>query len=290
MEVLIVRGNKAWWTMIMPGLVIMVLLFIIPMAILIRYSFYEHIPGQFMQPAWIIDSYKTFLTNSHYRGVLIDSIILGIKVVFFCILLGYPVAYALARKKIPFHRIASSIVIIPLLTSPVVTAFGWVVIVADSGLLNRFLITSGLIDTPLKLMFNETGVMIALIQSSLPFMILSIRANLGSLDFSLEEAAESLGANRFHTFIKVTLPLSLPGIFAGSLIVFISTISAFVTPILLGGGRVQTLASLIYNETLVTLNWPIAAAASIIMLIITVLLLWGYSKLMESKVLGGGRA
>ncbi|WP_134704745.1 ABC transporter permease [Ammoniphilus sp. YIM 78166] len=279
---------RTWWLMMLPGLLLMLLLFILPMFILVRYSFYQHIPGQFMQPAWVLDAYTNFLTNAHYRSILIGSLWLGIKVVFFCILLGYPVAYLLVRKNFPFRQLASSLVVIPLLTSPVVTAFGWVVIVADSGLLNQILLGLGLVDSPLRLMFNETGVMIALIQSSLPFMILSVRAALGGLDRSLEEAAGSLGASPYHTFLRVTLPLSLPGVFAGSLLVFISTISAFVTPILLGGGRIQTLASLIYSETLVTLNWPIAAAASIIMLVLTIILLWGYGRLMESKFLGGG--
>jgi putative spermidine/putrescine transport system permease protein len=266
----------------------MIVLFIIPICILFRYSFYEYIPGRYMEEAWKLESYSNFLTNEYYRKVLFDSLWLGAKVVFFSTILGYPVAYLLARKEFPFKKFISALVIIPLLTSPVVTAFGWIVIIADSGLINSLLLKWGLLDTPIRLMFNETGVIIALVQSLLPYMVLSIRATLTSQDRSLEEASSSLGATPFRTFLRVTLPLSLPGVFAGSLLVFINTISAFVTPILLGGGRVQTLASLIYTETTVTLNWPIAASASILLLVLTVILLWGYSRMMESKLLGGG--
>ncbi|MFB5675900.1 ABC transporter permease [Paenibacillus terreus] len=282
------RGIKTWWLIILPGLILMILFFVLPLILLFRYSFYEFVPGQFMQPGWVIEAYKGIFHNPTYFEALKNTIWIGIKVVIFCALLGYPVAYFLARKQFMFRQFVSLLVIIPLLTSPVVTAFGWVVLISDNGLVNQILINTGLIHSPLKMMFNETGVVIALIQYSLPFMILSLRSTLVSLDTTLEDAASSLGASPFRAFVRVVLPLSMPGVFAGSLLVFINTISAFVTPMLLGGGRVHTLAGLIYDETMVTLNWPVAAAASIILLLITMALLWGYSRLMESRLLGGG--
>lgn len=281
-------NRKALLTMILPGFIIMVLLYLIPLLLLFRFSFYQHIPGQFMEAAWSIESYKLFISNSYYRSVLFDSLWLAIRVVFFTIVLGYPVAYLLARKKFRFRSLVSAIVVVPLLTSPVVMVFGWMVILAQNGIINMSLINLGIIETPLTLMFNETGVIVALVQSHIPFMILSIRSSLNSIDYSLEDAANTLGAPPLVTFFRVIFPLSIPGVFAGSLLVFILTISAFVTPILIGGGRVQTLASLIYSETMVSLNWPLAAASSILLLIITLFLIGFYRRLMESKLLGGG--
>jgi putative spermidine/putrescine transport system permease protein len=282
------QGVKTWWLIILPGLLLMTMFFVVPLLLLLRYSFYEYIPGQFMTPGWVIESYKSIFNNQTYREALVNSILLGVKVIVLCFVLGYPVAYLLARKQFAFHQLLSSLIIIPLLTSPVVTAFGWTVLLSNNGFINHFLLNAGWIQAPLKLMFSETGVMIALVQSSLPYMIISVRSALSAQDRSLEDAANSLGASPFRTFLRIILPLSMPGVFAGSLLVFINTISAFVTPMLLGGGRVQTLAGLIYNETMVSLNWPVAAAASITMLIITMILLWGYSRLMESRLLGGG--
>lgn len=282
------QKSRVWWIMLLPGLLFMTLLFVLPLLILIRYSFYQFTPGQLMKPAWVLKSYSEFFTNSFYSTILLRSLWLGIKVVFFSALLGYPVAYLLARRTFRIKRLASAIVIIPLLTSGVVTTFGWIVILSDTGLVNTVLLRLHIISTPIKLIFNETGVIVALVQDLLPFMILSVRSALSGQDQRLEEAALTLGSPPLSTFLRVTLPLSLPGVFSGSLLVFVGTISAFVTPILLGGGRVQTLASTIYTETMVTLNWPFAAASSIILLFVTAILLFGYKRLMESRFLGGG--
>lgn len=288
MEVDTLNNRKALLGMILPGFIIMIVLYVIPLIILIRFSFYEHVPGQFMKSAWSFESYKLFISNPFYRKVLFDSLWLAAKVVFYTILLGYPVAYLLARKKFKFQSIISAIVVVPLLTSPVVMVFGWMVILAENGIINETLINFGILTEPLRLMFNETGVVIALVQSYIPFMILSIRSSLNSIDYDLEDAASTLGSPPLITFFRVIFPLSVPGIFAGSLLVFILTISAFVTPILIGGGRIQTLASLIYTETMVSLNWPLAGASSILILVVTVILLGLYRRLMESKLLGGG--
>lgn len=281
-------NRKALLGMMLPGFLIMVLLYVIPLLVLFRFSFYQHNPGQFMESAWSLESYNLFITNPYYRSILFNSLWLAAKVVFFTILLGYPVAYLLARKKFRFRSLVSAIVVVPLITSPVVMVFGWMVILAENGIINITLANLNIITEPLRLMFNETGVMIALVQSYIPFMILSIRSSLNSIDYDLEDASSTLGAPPFITFLRVIFPLSIPGVFAGSLLVFILTISAFVTPILIGGGRVQTLASLIYNETMISLNWPLAAASSILILILTVMLIGLYRRIMESKLLGGG--
>lgn len=282
------NSRKTGWLILIPGLILMTLLFVVPLIVTLRYSFYKFTPGQFMTPGWVFDSYRSFVADPFNRQVLLGTLWLGVRVVVITALLGYPVAYLLARYKFRMHRLASVAIVIPLLTSEVVTSFGWIVILSNTGLLNTVLLRLGLIHSPIKLMFNETGVIVALVQALLPFMIMSIRSSLTGLDHSLEEAAQSLGADPFTTFLRVTLPLSLPGVFAGSLLVFIGSISAFVTPMLLGGGRIQTLASMILTDIDTTLNWPLAAASSVVLLIVTGVLLWGYKRVMESRLLGGG--
>jgi putative spermidine/putrescine transport system permease protein len=190
---------------------------------------------------------------------------MSVAVTFATLLCSYPIALFLFRMRSRWRGVLAVLTISPLLVSSVVRTFGWMVVLGDGGMINGALRWLGVIATPLPLMNNMLGVMIGLTQIEMPTMILALIAGFARLDPTLEEAARTLGAPPWRTFLRVTLPLSAPGIMIGCLVTFVQGISSFVTPKLLGGGRIYVMATTIYEETFETLNWPLAAAMSIIL-------------------------
>src|SRR5262249_46665682 len=191
----------------------------------------------------------------------------------------YPVSLFLFRTESRWRGLLAIIAVGPLLVSSVVRVFGWIAVLGERGLVNGLLINLHLIDQPLRLIYNWTGVTIGLTESLLPSMVLALLAGFGRLDRNLEDAAMSLGARPWRTFMRITLPLSAPAIVLGWLICFILAMSAFVTPKLLGGGRVFVLATQVYEEAVETVNWPLAAALSVYMLVLLLLFLAAYGPL-----------
>ncbi|MND54557.1 Spermidine/putrescine transport system permease protein PotB [compost metagenome] len=173
------------------------------------------------------------------------------------------------------------ITVSPLLVSSVVRTYGWMVILGDQGVFNGILMSSGIIDSPLRLTNNTLGVFIGMVEVLIPYMALSLIAGFGRLENVYEEAAASLGANRWTRFRRVILPLTAPGIALGCLLCFVLSISSFITPKLLGGGRVFLLATEIYDQAVIQLEWPTAAAISVIVLIIFGLALAVYSRVVK---------
>lgn len=205
-----------------------------------------------------------FFGDPYYLELLYSTFIMAILVAVLTIILAYPVAYYLVRVKSPLVRVIAVLVYLPLMASTVVTSFGWQALLADSGFINRTLMSLGIIDEPIKMMYNRVGVYIALVQANMPFMVVQIRNALKAMDPFTIQASKTMGANSFQTFIHVTLPLSMPGISAGVMLVFVSVMSSFVTPTLIGGGRVNTLGSLIYNQVTVAANLQFASAVAFI--------------------------
>jgi putative spermidine/putrescine transport system permease protein len=176
-----------------------------------------------------------------------------------------------------------ALVILPLTLSLVVNVFGWLVILGGGGMVNRLLLALGLIDAPLRLLFNRAAVIVVLAHTFLPFQVLSIMSVVAQIDPALEEAAANLRAGWWTTLRRVILPLAWPGIVAGSTLVFILTISAFVTPRLVGGARVQMLGSMIYEQTVVVLNWPFGGAMSFVLLALALVLIAGLNRSLGSR-------
>jgi len=235
--------------------------------------------------------YIKFFSDEFYRGILIDTVYTAFKVTFLTLLLGYPTAYFIARTKSKIKNALLIATVFPFLVSALVRAYGWMVILGENGLFNQLMMSLGLIQKPLKILYTMNGVTIGLVHLLIPYMILSIASVIQNIDPNLESAAESLGANRWQTFKKVILPLSLPGVITGSILVFTVSMTAFVTPKLLGGARVKLMSTMVHQEVQVTFNWSMASAISFILLgtIIVVLLL---SNLFTSKTmakLGGGK-
>jgi putative spermidine/putrescine transport system permease protein len=171
-------------------------------------------------------------------------------------------------------------VIAPLLTGIVVRTFAWMTLLADRGVINTTLGWLGVTDKPLPLMYNEFGVVVGLVHIYVPFMVLTLVGVIGRIDRTLEEAARGLGANRLRAFLEVTLPLSFPGILAGSLLVFALAISAYVTPVLLGGNNVLTLPMLIYQQVSASFNLGFAGALGVVLLAVSLALVFGYNAIL----------
>lgn len=211
--------------------------------------------------------YIRFFSDSYYSSVLLETFLDGVVVSLICLILGFPVGYSLARLSPLARRWRTIIVILPLTLSLVVMVFGWLIILGRNGLLNSVFVRLGIFSSPQQFLFTRPAVIVVLVQQFLPFMILSIMSVVTQISPVLEQAAANLRANRFVTFRKIIIPLALPGILVGFNLVFVLSISAFVTPRLIGGSRVAMTGSLIYERMMAELNWPSGAAMAFILFV-----------------------
>ncbi|MEK9281059.1 ABC transporter permease [Bradyrhizobium sp. ISRA442] len=212
-----------------------------------------------------LKQYVHFFSDSYYSSVLFETFADGFIVSLICLAIGFPTGYSLARLPAIARRWRTIIVILPLTLSLVVVVFGWLIILGRNGLLNSVLVKTGILSSPKTFLFSRPAVLIVLVQQFLPFMILSVMSVVTQINPVLEHAAANLRANRFVTFKRVIIPLALPGILVGFNLVFVLSISAFVTPRLIGGTRVAMIGSLIYERIMTELNWPFGAAMAFIL-------------------------
>lgn len=252
----------------------MAALYVVPLAIYFVYGFHLFKDGRIL-PVWTLQTYAAFVSDPFSYKVIGASLRLALIVTILAILAGYPLAYALhTRVRNPGARAAVGLLLFsPLVVSVVVRTYGWFILLANQGVINTLLRWMGLITGSVALLFNQRGVVISLTHILLPFAIFPIYSVLGRLDSTLKEAAADLGADWWHTFLRITLPLTMPGVIAAALICFTLALSAFVTPQLLGGGRVQVLPLMVYNST-VEINWPGGAVAGVTLLVLSVLAVW----------------
>ena len=258
-----------WALLLLPGLLFLVLVFLLPTAILASNSLHLSAGLGQLQEGLTLENYVAFLTDFFYLEVLLDTFYLGIIVVTLCAVIGYPVAYFLARTTSAWRSTLVFLVVAPLLITNVIRNLGWLPILSDSGLVNSVLLGIGIIGEPLKLVGNFTGVVIGLVHALLPFMIISLMAVIQRIEPELEEASINLGAGPLVTFWRVLLPLSRPGLLAGYLFVFTIAISAFVTPGMLGGKRVLVMATYIEQQFRAVLNYAFGATAAVILLVVS---------------------
>ncbi|MCW3475054.1 ABC transporter permease [Limobrevibacterium gyesilva] len=261
-----------------PAGTITLVAFLLPMAWLARLSLSRASGGVLIDDV-ALTNYVRFFSDRFYLGVLWRSVWIAAGVAVLSILASYPIALFLFRSRSRWRGVLAVLVIAPLLVSSVVRTFGWMIILGDRGWINGMLAMTGLITAPVRLMNTVWGVLIGLTEIMMPTTTLALLAGFSRLDATLEEAARSLGAAPWRCFLRVTLPLTMPGIIVAGLVTFVLSISSFVTPSLLGGGRVQVLASTIYEEALETLDWPFAAAVSVILVLVFGLTLLGYERM-----------
>jgi putative spermidine/putrescine transport system permease protein len=218
--------------------------------------------------------YVRLVTDEYYREIIGRTLALGAVVTLATLLIGYPVAFFLARTRSRWRNWLTILVVFPLLLNLVVRTFGWIALLAQNGLVNQALQVLGLVHSPVKLLFNFAGLLIGLTHIFLPFMVLVLIGAIQNIPREVEDAARVLGASWGSAFLRVTLPLSAPGIVSGSILVFVLTISALVTPRLLGGPTYQVMSTLIYDEFLQRLNWPAGSAQALALTVMVLALVF----------------
>jgi len=216
------------------------------------------------------ENYLWLLDDALYFNAYVSSVWIAGVSTFLALLIGYPMAYAMARAPSSMRMVLLMLVILPFWTSFLIRVYAWIGILKPEGLLNQFLLWVGVIDTPLQIMNTNTAIFIGIVYSYLPFMVLPLYASLEKMDFSLIEAAQDLGCPPMSAFWKITFPLSLPGVLAGCLLVFIPAVGEFVIPDLLGGSQTLMIGKTLWNEFFGNRDWPVASAVAIVLLLILV--------------------
>ena len=268
--------------LIAPATVFVAVSLLLPMAILFRYSLNAFVPGKFMVDALTLDNYIKFFTDPYYAQVLLRTMRVASLCTLICLILGFPLAYVLARTQSRYKNILIIAVVLPLLVGNAVRAAGWMVSLGNKGAFNQLMLAMGVIDAPVEIMYTELAVMIGIIAVNLPFMVLTLQSVIESIPRHVEEAAFSLGAPPWRMVRLVLWPLAMPGILAGSILTFILAMNAYATPVLLGGPKFQMMGPLIYGQFAQQNNWPFGGAISFI-LMSTTLILTSIAQILHSK-------
>lgn len=279
------------WLLATPGLALFLVFFIVPVAALFLISFDKSATG-IVDIRWMfqLDNYERFFRRSLYYEAALRSIGLSVLVSVIALLLGYPLAYLIAKTTDPARNTLLMILVLSAMQlDMVIRLFGLMVLMGDKGLINEFLRWLGLVgETPLPLMYNMFGVVVGLVQFTLPFMILSLVGVIQAIDPRLEEAARSLGAPRWRTFWRITVPMSMPGILTGMLLVFALSISSYVVPTLMGGWKVVVLPIHIFQQISELAKWQFGATVAAIMFVISLAAVLIYQH--AANRVAGGRA
>jgi len=249
---------RGFWPAL-PALILLFLFFLFPVVRMLGFSI----------EAGTLDWYAKALGQGLYLQVFWNTFEIALLVTAICLLLGYPLGFLIATTTPFWATLGFIFVLLPLWTSVLVRTYAWMVLLGRNGVFNRWLIESGIISDPLPLLHNFNGVLIGMVHVLLPYMVLPIYGAVRRLDPALVAAAEGLGASTWRIFWRIYLPLTLPGVFAGAVIVFVLSLGFYITPALLGGGRVMMVAVMIEQEVRQTLNWPFAAALSAVLLAVT---------------------
>ncbi len=267
----------------LPGGLYVALFLLAPLMLMLRYSFNRFVPSQLMVEAVTLENYGKFFTDSYYQGVLWTTLWTSALSTGICLLLGYPVAYYIARTGAP--RLKSLLIIaivVPLLMGNAVRSAAWMVVLGERGMLSSLVAATGLADR-FGLMYTPAGVVIGLVSVLLPFMIITLQSVLEGISTSLEEAAASLGADARRCFLQVVLPLSLPGVLAGTSLCFILAMNAYATPVLIGGPQFHMMAPTVYQQVAEAMNWPFGAALAFVLMTVTLGLSIGANLLVQRR-------
>ncbi len=272
--------EKAWkpWALLAPSLSAVFFLLVIPVCFVVVYSFWLRSPFGGDIPAFQFGNYAKFFDDFFYPSLLIRTIRVALETVLLCLVMGYIPAYFFYRTESRLKPFLMILIMLPFWISFIIRTLSWINILGDSGLINHILLKIGLIETPLPMLYNEAAVLMGLLQYLLPFMILNIYVSLEGIDRSLVEAAKSLGCTEWQAFKEVTLPLSLPGVSAGCLLVFVLTCGTYLPPMILGGPGNDMIANLIFKRIVGTLDWPFGSALSTILLGLLGVIVYTYNR------------
>jgi putative spermidine/putrescine transport system permease protein len=248
-----------------PGLLFYLMAYVPSLAIVAALSFQTYVPGRESLPVFTLANYVRFLADRYYLGILVSSCYLSAVASVIAVVIAYPLAYALIRSA-ALRPILLPVVALTFFVSATVLLYGWLFILARGGLLNAMLISLSLVARPIAMLNTTTAVVIGLASYAIPFAVLVLAAAINNVDESLEQASQNLGATGWQTLMRVTLPLTFPGLLAALVLGFALSVSAVVTPLILGGGRVPMLATQVFDSILNAVNYPFASATVIVIL------------------------
>lgn len=267
--------------LVLPALAFYLLVYLYPLSRLGAWSFFD--------PNFTLKFYGELFGEPAYFRALRNTLEISVLVTLISLILGYPLAYLMTTTSARARRILMILVLVPFWTSILVRTFAWIVILGNNGLVNRALVATGLVDHPVKLLFNMIGVQVGMVHVLLPFMIFPLYGVMSRIDLSVIRVARSLGATPARAFLHVFLPLSLPGVAAGCVLVFLLAIGFYITPALLGGPGEITLATMIDMMINTLLNWGFAATLGILLLVVVGFIFVAFSSLMGlARIAGGG--
>ncbi|MFA5524132.1 MAG: ABC transporter permease [Tissierellales bacterium] len=269
----------SFYLLLAPGFIFLLVFAIIPLI--------NVISGSFISDGSItISRYVDFFKDSYYTGILLRTLKLALISTLVAAVLGFPTAYYISKTNINRRGLYIALAVFPMLTSPVVRSFSWMVILGKYGIVNNFLTKIGIIQEPLSLLYNEFSIVVGFVYLFIPLMILSLVGVLENIDKDLVAAAESLGATRFKAFMKVVFPLSIPGLIVGSVLVFTGSLTAYTTPQLLGGTKSRVLATVMYQNAMTLFDWDTAAVVATVMILVTIIvsgLINSFAKKLNSR-------
>jgi spermidine/putrescine transport system permease protein len=266
------------WALLSPSLTAVFLLLVIPVCFVLVYSFWLRAPTGADIPAFQFGNYAKFFEDFFYPKIMLQTIRVSLETVALCLIMGYIPAYFFFRTESRIKPLLLLLIMLPFWISFIIRTLSWINILGDTGLINHVLMRIGILKEPLGMLYNEGAVLMGLIQFLLPFMILNIYVSLEGIDKSLLEAARSLGCTEWQAFKEVTLPLSLPGVSAGCLLVFVLTAGTYIPPMILGGPGNDMIANLIFKRVIGTLDWPFGSAISVILLTLLVIIIYTYNR------------
>lgn len=274
------RGNR-WAWFVLPALVFLAVFFAFPL--------YEMLNRSFTEPDVGLQNYAAFFGTGVYVSVLVNTLRISFLVTAICILVAYPYAYIMAHASRRTAAVLLIALLVPFWSSILVRTYAWAVILQDTGLINSLLLGLGLVDEPVSLVRNLLGTVIGMVHILMPFMVLPVYAVMRGIDNNLVKAAANLGSSPLDAFRRVYLPLSLPGVFAGSLLVFVLSLGSYVTPAVLGNPDQAMLGQVIVNQVQSLLNWGLGAAMALILLVVTLLILAVAGRIVNIGDAFGGR-
>ncbi|WP_404354713.1 ABC transporter permease [Cytobacillus firmus] len=274
------------WLLLLPTLGIFIFFFLLPLFFLFITSFRSFDASTGVGNEWTLQNYIKFMSDPFYLGVVWRTVKIALLTTLITIVISYPVAFQISRSKGRARNYLTLLVLSPLLISMVIRCYGWVILLSNNGVVNNTLLRLGWIDQPLTLLYTELSVVIGMVHVLFPYMVLSIMGSLEKIDPSVIRASQNLGASSFRTFFSILLPLTLPGVFAGSVMVFSLSVSSFVTPAILGGPQVKVMSYLTYEQVAVMLNWPYGGAIGFLLILIATITIIAYSKILARSEKG----
>jgi putative spermidine/putrescine transport system permease protein len=278
----VLKSKATPWWLSGPALLLFTALLLVPLALTAVLSFNVYDPATGPKSGeFTLAHYALVFSDSYYLGIFWRTFWVSALVTLICVLVGAPEAYVLSRMRNPWRSVLLLVVLAPLLVSVVVRAFGWSMLLGPEGAVNSLLGLVGI--GPVKMLYTEIAVIVALVHVMLPFMVIPVWTSLQKLDPGVENAALSLKASPFTTLRRIVLPQVMPGILSGSLIVFGLAASSFAIPGLLGGRRLKMVATVVYDEYLHELNWPLGAAIALTLLAANLIVMLSYNRLVEGR-------